>query len=1293
LGSLHTVAQPVFEDLNKLSKAIEESSKSNIKSTEDPSTSSPCGQDDCEDAIYIGNQNTPGTTVPSETYSSEIILHSDGTVDDTSTVDYKSNYVRLDIGFSTEVGADFSAEIEACVEGTVDNGQGGDDPNCPDVLYVGDQNTPGTTIPSSVYAAQTTLESDGIVAAPDNVEQKAGTRVSLLPGFSVQAGAVYRGYIEDCSGNSGSTYYVNDASQLGDIYTTAIGSDATGTGTSSKPYATLKYVIENVNPPTGATIYVDAGVYDDTFITLNTPDLTIRGAGSLNTIFDNNYTDNDIEADDVSVGNLFMRVYADGTLLEGFTVREYNYHDLTADNVAWVDGKAITVSSANCVTFNNIHLTENLTDFNNIPHYTFAPLLIINSSVDILNSSLSYNGSTVDELEGGGVDIIAVDGNFGEKYVVNIENTAIVGNIRNTLLDGAIGGSGIGIFGIVDVNINNSEISNNISTRLGGGIYAAISNININNSCISNNSVVNQYESPAEGAGIYIFRASANIYNTVFDSNIAGGAHPSQGKGGAIYILDENDDSKSTLNTIVKLEQCKFENNQAAEGDHIYASQCRLDANDVQFFPETEAIFNFTDATLYIQNSGTPETSSTIDFINNDPPQNYATPLCASQTECIADAGFDQVICAGESVQIGTAPEDDRTYYWEPPTGLDDPYAATPTASPSETTTYTLYVGGCGRRSSEDEVTVYVSTGDISFPPDQVTCESTDILLTIGGGVEYQWTPAAGLSCTDCPNPVANVAQTTTYTVTVTDENGCEITQDITITVAGNLNVSISSDDQDGIICPGQQVQLTASGAMTYIWSSANGGLGNPNIPNPIVSPTATTTYTVTGFQDECYDTDQITLHVAPEYDVSINYNLVGCTIDFTAISSVPLNTYEWTIDGEVIEEGTNASTFGYGFTHNDTYDICLRVTGQCGEEVEVCESVVVDGCICTDSDLCITLAASANANYAQDASCQFSTIALQTIIGGGTPPFSSSWTGPNGFTSTLANPGIANATSINSGIYTLTVTDDNGCQTTSQTNYVQIDDYCVNNGTCYTIGESCDDGNPNTQDEVILSDCTCGTALSGCEDFTVELSSNTVCEGEVLYLTVNVTGSITPYSYYWIRPNGTPMGGLNPVLDPATTDYDGEWQFNAIGGTNCSLEETLIVTVNENPQASPTVIYGGLNGNACYFSGITLSGNASSGSSPYNYNWSGPNSFTSSFANPGIFNTTTANNGIYTLTVTDSNGCQTVEQLDVQQPDYCMYNGVCYLIGAPCNDDDPMTQNETIFINGNGDCDCGITF
>ena len=53
--------------------------------------------------------------------------------------------------------------------------------------------------------------------------------------------------------------------------------------------------------------------------------------------------------------------------------------------------------------------------------------------------------------------------------------------------------------------------------------------------------------------------------------------------------------------------------------------------------------------------------------------------------------------------------------------------------------------------------------------------------------VNYQWSPADGLSCTDCPDPIATPTSTTTYTLVVSDTYGCSIEDQITIEVTPSI--------------------------------------------------------------------------------------------------------------------------------------------------------------------------------------------------------------------------------------------------------------------------------------------------------------------------------------------------------------------------------------------------------------------------------------------------------------------------------------------------------------------------
>lgn len=67
--------------------------------------------------------------------------------------------------------------------------------------------------------------------------------------------------------------------------------------------------------------------------------------------------------------------------------------------------------------------------------------------------------------------------------------------------------------------------------------------------------------------------------------------------------------------------------------------------------------------------------------------------------------------------------------------------------------------------------------------------------------VVYTWAPPDSLSCTECQNPQANPVNTTTYTVTATDPNGCTATDDVVVIVLKNRPVYIPnafSPNEDG---------------------------------------------------------------------------------------------------------------------------------------------------------------------------------------------------------------------------------------------------------------------------------------------------------------------------------------------------------------------------------------------------------------------------------------------------------------------------------------------------------------
>lgn len=221
--------------------------------------------------------------------------------------------------------------------------------------------------------------------------------------------------------------------------------------------------------------------------------------------------------------------------------------------------------------------------------------------------------------------------------------------------------------------------------------------------------------------------------------------------------------------------------------------------------------------------------------------------LCTDSDTVFVDiftvlATGDTIICIGDEAQLGAI--GGVSWTWSPATGLSNVNAQFPTANPTSTTTYTVTADDGTGCLATDDVTVTVSPLPNAFAGyDQGVCAGNFVQLNASGGVTYVWSPVAGLSNPNISNPVVTFSSdTVTYSVVVTDAIGCSSSDTVTVwqeplpdAVAG----------PDTTICFGQSAQLFASGGQTYIWSPA-AGLNNTNIANPIATPLATTTYTVT---------------------------------------------------------------------------------------------------------------------------------------------------------------------------------------------------------------------------------------------------------------------------------------------------------------------------------------------------------------------------------------------------------------------------------------------------------------
>lgn len=149
-------------------------------------------------------------------------------------------------------------------------------------------------------------------------------------------------------------------------------------------------------------------------------------------------------------------------------------------------------------------------------------------------------------------------------------------------------------------------------------------------------------------------------------------------------------------------------------------------------------------------------------------------------------------------------------------------------------------------------------------------------------------------------------------------------------------------------ICQGESVQLQASGANSYQWRPTT-GLSNPNIPNPIASPTQTTIYTLTLQDDKCKVEQKVKVEVLPVIPADFEYKLLkDCNTPYRVKLSLPQNLdttkfvkFAWDMgDGSVLE-GINPPEYIYKEL-NKTYNITLLALNPNGCNTRVRKEVFI---------------------------------------------------------------------------------------------------------------------------------------------------------------------------------------------------------------------------------------------------------------------------------------------------------------------------------------------------------------
>jgi hypothetical protein len=221
-------------------------------------------------------------------------------------------------------------------------------------------------------------------------------------------------------------------------------------------------------------------------------------------------------------------------------------------------------------------------------------------------------------------------------------------------------------------------------------------------------------------------------------------------------------------------------------------------------------------AAISVSSAGT----YTVTVTNNGCTATASRALTVTALPTAAITGTNTICAGGSSTFTASG---GGTYAWS--TG-----ASTAAISVSSAGTYTVTVtnNGCTATASRALTVTALPTAAISGT--NTICAGGSSTFTASGGGTYAWSTGASTAA-------ISVSSAGTYTVTVT-ASGCSATASRTLTVNAAPTISISPASPS--VCNGASTTLTASGGVSYAWSTGS------NVDVATVAPSSTTSYTVT---------------------------------------------------------------------------------------------------------------------------------------------------------------------------------------------------------------------------------------------------------------------------------------------------------------------------------------------------------------------------------------------------------------------------------------------------------------
>ncbi len=597
---------------------------------------------------------------------------------------------------------------------------------------------------------------------------------------------------------------------------------------------------------------------------------------------------------------------------------------------------------------------------------------------------------------------------------------------------------------------------------------------------------------------------------------------------------------------------------------------------------------------------------------------------------------------------------------------------------------------GCVVSSGTITVTqppIYDITSVSLIRPSGVGVPDGSIAIDIIGGIspyDYVWTDQNGVTIQSNTNVTTtsdaiNNLQEGTYTITITDANGCILTDAYNLADPGELLLSVTQNQF--ISCFG--------GSDGELQVNTIGGAGGNNFawynildPTIIIGTTAILAnvsagsyYVIVSNADGIQEQSAAFEVIQPEAVLGslsqVNpscFNFNDGIITINASGGNGSYEYVYQVDGQGFSSNwipfNNGATTELITLEEGFYEIRLRDTNGCFYEVSGSIGIL-SVTLVAPNELLIS-----NATISEPTGFGLTNGSIDITISGGTTPYTYAWSDANGTLTETTNI----LSGIGAGTYTVLITDANGCQvqgtyTVTEPDALSVTIQEINSILCNQDASASIQATPaggiapytyqwynsNNNTTVIgtaqlIENLDVGSyyvIVQDANNNTIQSTTLTITEPDVLIVNLSadfvlcgdgndweiqtsVIGGTAPYTYLWNT------GETTAIL---SNKLAGDYSVTVLDANGCEAQATISLIPPPTLETSVTTV------DPTCFAGNDGSINVSvtGGTAPYTYLWS-----TSATTN-SINNLTSGN---YQLTITDAKGCEIIETYTIVDPE-----------------------------------------